>query len=54
VFPRLDEAREDGVVRVFRGGTTIAHILSVITPEVRESMTNGVPSRDAAANDEQI
>ena len=54
VFPGLGEAREDGVVRVFRGGTTMAHILSVIAPEVRASMTIRVASSDAAANDEQI
>ena len=51
VFPGLDEAKENGVVRVFRGGTTMAHILSVITPEVRASMTTRVASSDAAATE---
>lgn len=51
VFPGLDEAKENGVVRVFRGGTTMAHILSVIAPEVRASMTTRVASSDAAATE---
>jgi hypothetical protein len=45
VFPGLDEATENGFVRVFRGGTTMAHILSVIAPPVRAAMTTQVASK---------
>jgi hypothetical protein len=51
IFPGLEEAKGNGFVRVFRSGTTMAHILSVIAPTVRASMTTRVASSDAAARD---